>query len=91
MANTKSAIKEIRVARARHERNKSAESEIKSVVRKCGTAIKGTDKDAAQSSLRAAQSRLDRAVGQKNLHRNAAARSQSRLTKRLNKASAPKA
>ncbi len=91
MANTKSAIKEIRVARARQERNKSASSEIKSAVRKAAAAVKGEDKDAAQTTLRATQSRLDKSVGKKSLHKNAAARTQSRLAKRLNKASAPKA
>jgi small subunit ribosomal protein S20 len=91
LANTKSAIKEIRVARARQERNKSNISEIKSAVRKAGEAVKADDKSTAQATMRATQSRLDKSVGKTNMHANAAARTQSRLTRRMNKATAPKA
>ncbi len=84
MANTKSAIKEIRVARARAEGNKSVRSEIKSMVRNAREAVKAGDKTPAVAPVRAAQSRLDKAVTQGNLPRNAAARRTSRLAKRLN-------
>lgn len=86
MANTKSALKDIRVARARQERNKSARSEVKSVVRSARTAVAGEDKEAAVVALRAAESQLDRAAGKGILHPNAAARRKSRLAKAMNKA-----
>jgi small subunit ribosomal protein S20 len=89
LANTKSAIREIRVARARQERNKSARSEIKSVVRKAGESLSG-EKEAATTAVKAAQSQLDKAVNRGNLHRNAAARRTSRLTKKLNQVITPK-
>jgi len=90
LANTKSAIKEIRVARARRERNKSVSSQTKSVVHSAGGLINGEDKNAAMKGVRAAESQLDRAVAKGILHPNAAARRKSRLTKKLNKANAPK-
>lgn len=89
MANTKTAIKEIRVAKARQQRNKSIRSEIKSVVRKANEAL-GGEKEAATAAVKAAQSQLDKAVNQGKLHRNAAARRTSRLTNKLNKTPAPK-
>jgi small subunit ribosomal protein S20 len=89
LANTKSAIKEIRVARARQNRNKSIRSEIKSVVRKAGEGL-GGEKEAAAVAVKAAQSQLDKAVNRGNLHRNAASRRTSRLTKKLNQVIAPK-
>jgi small subunit ribosomal protein S20 len=90
LANTKSAIKEIRVANARGIRNKSARSETKSVVRKAGQLISAPDKDAAVTGSRAAERALDRAARKGTLHPNAAARSKSRLAKKLNKATAAK-
>jgi small subunit ribosomal protein S20 len=89
LANTKSAIREIRVARARQERNKSVRSEIKSIVRKAGEGLSG-EKETALAAIKTAQSQLDKAVNRGNLHRNAAARRTSRLTKKLNQVVAPK-
>jgi small subunit ribosomal protein S20 len=90
LANTKSAIKEIRVANARGTRNKSARSETKSVVRKAGQLINAGDKEAAVTGSRAAERSLDRAARKGTVHPNAAARSKSRLAKKLNKAAAAK-
>ena len=89
MANTKSALKDIRVSRARQERNKATRSEVKSSVRSAREAMAGENKEAAASALRAAESQLDRAADKGVLHPNAAARRKSRLAKKLNKASTP--
>jgi small subunit ribosomal protein S20 len=90
LANTKAAIKEIRVARARQERNKSVRSQTKTAMRKAEELITGTDKDAAKAGVKAAQSQLQKAVSQGNLHRRNAARRSGRLARKLNKASAAK-
>jgi len=90
LANTKSAIKEIRVANARGIRNRAARSETKSVVRKAGQLITAGDKEAAVKGSRAAESQLDYAARKGTMHPNAAARSKSRLAKKLNKATAAK-
>jgi small subunit ribosomal protein S20 len=90
LANTKSSIKEIRVAEARHERNKMVRSELKTSARKAQQLVAGADRDAAKSSVQANVSDLDQAVSRGIVHRNTAARSKSRLEKKLNKANAPK-
>ena len=90
MANTKSAIKEIRVARVRGERNKTIRSETKSTVRRAGDLMTGEDRDAASKSCRAAESQLDSAARKGIMHPNAAARKKSRIAKKLNKANTAK-
>lgn len=90
MANTKSALKDIRVSRARQKRNKSARSEIKSVVRHARVAVIGEDKEAATEAFRAAESQLDRAAGKGIMHPNTAARRKSRLAKKLHSSGATK-
>jgi len=89
LANTKSALKDIRVARARQKRNRPASSELKTVVRRAREAVVGEDREAAALAVRAAESQLDRAAGKNILHPNAAARRKSRLAKKLNKAAPP--
>ncbi len=90
MANTKSAIKEIRVAAARRERNKMVRSELKTSLRKARQALAGEDRGAAQSCVADTVKDLDKAASRGIIHRNTAARSKSRLEKRLSKVSAPK-
>ena len=90
MAKTKAAIKEIRVARARSERNKASRSETKSVARRAAELMTGEDKDATMKGFHAAERTFDRAAGKGIMHPNASARRKSRLAKKLNKASAPK-
>jgi small subunit ribosomal protein S20 len=87
LANTKSALKEIRVARARRERNKSVQSEVKSVVRASREQLASNDSTSALEALHKAESKLDKAAGKGIIHPNAAARRKSRLAKQLNKIS----
>ncbi|RJO62548.1 MAG: 30S ribosomal protein S20 [Dehalococcoidia bacterium] len=89
MANTKSATKEIRVAGARQERNKSMRSLTKTIVHKAESAV-SKGEESAQADVKAAASSLDKAAGAGIIHANAAARKKSRLTKKLNKAVATK-
>ena len=90
MANTKSALKDARVSRARQKRNKSARSGVKSVIRRARAAAAGDNKEVAVATFHAAERQLDRAADRGILHPNTAARRKSRLAKNLNKASAPK-
>jgi len=62
LANTKAAIKEIRVARVRQERNKAASSQVKSAARAAVELLAGEDKEAATKGFRAAECQLDRAA-----------------------------
>lgn len=90
MANTKSAKKEIRVAQARQERNKSARSLTKTAVRKAEGALSKGEIETARSEVKAASSSLDKAAGAGIIHANTAARKKSRLARKLNKAAAVK-
>ena len=88
MANTKSAIKEIRVAEARQERNKVVRSLNKTVVHKAESLLSKGDTEAAKAQVKMAASSLDKAASAGIIHSNAAARKKSRLAKALNKTAA---
>ena len=91
MANTKSALKMIRVAARRAARNKPIRTELKTLVKNVRTEIAAGDLEQAQLEVREAASALDKAAGKGVIHKNAAARRKSRLMKGLAKAEAAKA
>ena len=83
MANIKSQIKRNKQNAARHERNKAVRSEIRTRAKSAVTAAEaGSDDAAARATL--AQKRIDKAASKGVIHRNAAARRNSRLARRLN-------
>ena len=82
MANLKSAIKRVKQAKKRTERNKAAGSEIKTAFRKAGDALAAKSQDAKDLILKAI-SVIDKAVVRGIVHRNTAARKKSRLIKKL--------
>jgi len=90
LANTKSATKEIRVAAARQERNKSMRSFTKTIVHKAESGVCKGEIESAREDVKKASSSLDKAAGAGIIHANAAARKKSRLAKKLNKAAAAK-
>lgn len=90
MANSRSALKRIRTAEKRHQRNVAVKSETRTFVRKARTAI-DTNTDEARIELVAAISALDRAAKKGVIHANNAARRKSRLMKRFNVAAAVQA
>ncbi|HXE57510.1 MAG TPA: 30S ribosomal protein S20 [Gemmatimonadales bacterium] len=78
MPRIKSAEKRMRQARARTAQNKQQRSRLRTAVKKVRQAASSAE---AQAAFRLAEQLLDRA-GRKNLiHRNAAARLKSRLSK----------
>ncbi|MGE5620644.1 MAG: 30S ribosomal protein S20 [Sphingomonadaceae bacterium] len=85
MANTKSAIKMIRVAQRRRQRNQPIRSELKTLVKTARKDIDGGQLEAAREDVRRTASALDKAANKGVIHRNAAARRKSRLMKRLAK------
>ena len=91
MANTKTAIKMIRVAARRAARNKPIRTELKTLVKKARTDISAGEFDQAKVDVRDAASALDKAAAKGAIHKNAAARRKSRLMKRLAKAESAKA
>jgi len=69
----------------RHDRNQSAKSRIKTLIKKVETAATGGDAGAAETQLRLATSALQKA-GRKNvLHPNTAARRVGRLSRLIHR------
>ncbi len=85
LANTSAAQKEIRKSARRRQRNRLVKAKTRTVSKKAAQAIDAGDKNAA-NMVRQAQIELDSAVQKGIIHKNAAARKKSRLTKRLNAA-----
>ncbi len=88
MANTKSAIKMIRVAQRKRARNKPLRSALKTFVTRAESTIAQQDKEAARTAVIKAITALDRAAEKGIVHPNNAARRKSRLMKKLNVISA---
>ena len=87
MANIKSSKKDIITSAKKTGWNRAATSGLKTVVRKAEKAIAAKD-PAAKDAVIASQSALDVAAKKKLIHANAAARKKSRITKKLNAATA---
>jgi small subunit ribosomal protein S20 len=83
MANTSSAKKAARVAARRSTINKNRLSRLRTQVRKVEEALASGDGAAAQAALAAAEPELMRGAQKGVLHRNAASRKVSRLTRRV--------
>ena len=81
----KSAIRSLRVARTRTLRNQAVRSAIKTFVKKTRTAIVNGEEQAAEF-LQQTASVVDKAAKRGIIHKNAAARRKSRLTKQMNAA-----
>jgi small subunit ribosomal protein S20 len=88
LPTTKTALKEMRVAERRKDRNKTSHSQVKTEVTKAEALIVAGNKEAAKAGVKAAIKALDKEAEKGKCHPNAAARKKSRLMKKLNKASA---
>ena len=85
MANTKSAKKMVRKITKRTEVNKARRSRMRSFIRSVEEAITAGNKSAAQEALKNAEPAIMK-NGQKGiLHKRAASRTVSRLSKRVAK------
>lgn len=85
MPNIKSAIKRVEVTRKRTIRNARIKSALRTTIRRFEEAMKAADRDEAGLKLKRAVVAIDKAVTKGILHKNAASRKKSRLTKRFNK------
>jgi small subunit ribosomal protein S20 len=83
MANTVQAKKRARQTARRTLVNKNRISRVRTFVRKVEEAISGGDKAAAEAALKAAQPEIMRGATKGVLHKNAAARKVSRLSRRI--------
>jgi small subunit ribosomal protein S20 len=84
VAHSLSAKKRLRQNEKRRDHNRARRSSLKTRVRAFTDALSEGDAAAAESKLRQACKCLDREADQGLIHRNAAARRKSRLTRRLN-------
>ncbi len=79
MPNTASAKKRLRQNESKRLQNRAARSSLRSQIRRVRDAVKAGDSAAAQSQFRLAQKSIDQAASRNLIHRNAAARTKSRL------------
>jgi small subunit ribosomal protein S20 len=83
MANIKSQIKRIGTNAKATERNKAVKSEVKTAIRAVRDAATAGDKAAAETALRAAGRKIDKAVSKGVLHKNQAANRKSAIAKKV--------
>ncbi|MBR0127162.1 MAG: 30S ribosomal protein S20 [Firmicutes bacterium] len=88
MANIKSAKKRIRVIDKKTARNRRIKGHLKAILKAYEAAIDAGDLDMAAEKLALAEKKLMQAASKGTIHKNAASRKVSRLTKRFNKANA---
>jgi small subunit ribosomal protein S20 len=86
--NIKSAIKRVKIIQTRTLRNAAAKSALRTAIKKFEQAIASNNMENAKALLQNATRSLDKAVTKGIIHKNAAARKKSRLTKKFNKLSA---
>ena len=83
MPNSKSAKKRLRQNFANRDRNRAVKSALRSQLRKVREAVQAGDVEKAESEFRLAAKQLDRAGRRNIIHRNMAARTKSRIQKRI--------
>ena len=81
MPNTTAAKKALRQNAKARLRNRSQRTALRNAVKKARAAVEGGDAAAVDEALRAAAKRLDQAAAKNLIHKNAASRTKSRLTK----------
>ena len=83
MPQKRSASKEIRKAKKRYPRNIKIASELKTVIRKYDLLLAEKKLDQAKEFLKEVSSKLNKAAAKGIIHKNAASRKISRLSKKL--------
>lgn len=83
MPNIKSAKKRVVVSKAKAQRNKSANSALKTAIKKANIAIE-TNADNKEALVLAATKKIDQAAAKGLIHKNNAARKKSALALKSN-------
>lgn len=86
MANIKSAQKRISVTAKKTAVNKMRKSQVKTAIRRFDEAILAGDLEKANETFRYAQKKIYQIAAKGTIHKKAADRKVSKLTKRLNAA-----
>jgi small subunit ribosomal protein S20 len=89
MPNTPTAKKRLRQNEKLRVHNKGFRSALRTQVKKVRTAVAAGNLDVATTEFRVATKKLDQAAAKHMIHRNAAARTKSRLSLLIKKASQP--
>jgi len=84
LANYKFALKRARQNEVRRMRNRSSKTRIKNVVKEVRDAVIENSNEAALNKLNIAKSTIDNAAKKGVIHKNAAARKISRLSRLVN-------
>lgn len=84
MAKSKTPMKRARTAKVRETTNMSKKTAMRSAIKKFEAAVADKNKTEAQTRLVAATSMIDKNTGRGIVHKNKAARTKSRLTKKFN-------
>lgn len=84
MANIKSAIKRIQVAKRNELQNKYRSTQVKTTIRKFNEALDLGNLDEAKELLKTVDKKLKKAATKNVIHKKQASRKISRLTKKLN-------
>ncbi len=84
MANTKSALKALRQDKKRAARNTGTKKKIEYFTKQITRAVEGKDASQAEKLFVELQKTLDKATKRKVVHRNAAARTKSRIQTKVN-------
>jgi small subunit ribosomal protein S20 len=82
VANIKSQIKRIKTNRKATERNKAVKSEVKTAIRRFREAAAAGESDKAAEALKAASTKLDKAVSKGVIHKNQAANKKSAMARK---------
>jgi small subunit ribosomal protein S20 len=82
VANIKSQIKRNRQNEKARLRNKAVKSSLKTAIRKYNEAVQAGDASSAETLLRDASRKLDKAVSKGVIHKNQAANRKSAIAKR---------
>lgn len=85
MPNIKSAKKRVLVNKTKAQRNKSANSALKTAIKKASAAIDAKAEN-KEELVKVAVKKIDQAAAKGLLHKNNAARKKSALVTKLNKA-----
>tara|TARA_R110002049_G_scaffold50370_2_gene142984 strand:- start:51196 stop:51465 length:270 start_codon:yes stop_codon:yes gene_type:complete len=88
MPNTASAKKRLRQNAKQRLLNRAIKSQVRSQIRKVRDAASAGELDKARDEFRVAAKRIDQASAKNVIHKNAAARTKSRLNRLIKTASA---
>lgn len=84
MPNMKNAKKKVKVIAKKSESNNDYEAQMKNAMKKVERAVQSKDKEKAESALKVAVKRIDKAAKKGVATKNYVARNKSRLSKKVN-------